>query len=493
MIKRCRRQFFYIMISCATVMAYVILHYAYGYYITQSLQYRGETDRDKEQYVNSMPCEAVMKDFNISKYSYIMAMSYREQLMMATDSLGALVNLARGLQSRVVTPFTHNSELYGLPSTDDFPSIVGMTPSINQGPTKPLNIIYDMKQLNSDLFCDKYRLPPLAPFNEFIQYAANRRIIVIHTNVPSKSKLFPHGETYMNCGHYHPIKKFTSRLLQHLNVEVEKQKSLPFQFDSACCIPYNNTEIKSPLEIAEGCGFSLSTNISIVFTVWTGYYIKGRGPVSRLVVADTPIFSAEPSSGTDVFPLSQGIINNASAFANDLSCSDNMVEFVAVHFRTGKIQAIGLDKPQKMFDDCFNETLVLLNDLKKNCSPQQNCVAKCLRYFVDYGEFGSHSYRISGGQKISKKGFEQNNIKPVHYDPRKYGGLQDQGFVASVEQLTIAHSSILILVGGHGGFQNQLLAKFKEIGHGTKVYRVCDQSNLVNVELHRKLVYNRVQ
>ncbi len=150
----------------------------------------------EKQYVNydsevnsiiSMPCEAVMKDYNISKYSYydILAMNYREQLTMATDSFGALVNLARGLQSRVVTPFTHNSELYGLPSTDDFPLINGMTPNVNEGPTKPLSIIYDMKQLNSDLFCDKYRLPPLAPFNEFIRNA-NRRIIVIHTNVPSR-------------------------------------------------------------------------------------------------------------------------------------------------------------------------------------------------------------------------------------------------------------------------------------------------------------------
>ncbi len=277
-----------------------------------------------------------------------------------------------------------------------------------------------------------------------------------------------------------------------MNAEAEKQKSLPFQFDSSCCIPYNNSEIKSPLEIAEGCRFSTSTNLSIVFAIWLGYYINGRSPVARLVVANTPIFSAEPSSGTDVFPLSgQGIINNASAFANDLSCSDNVVEFVAVHIRTGKIQAMGGGKG--MFEACFNETLVLLNDLRKSCSLiQQNCAERCFRYFVDYGEFGSHSYRVDGGKKISKKCFEQNNIKPVHYDPRQYGRIQDKGFVTSVEQLAIAHSSILILVGGHGGFQNQLLAKFIEIGHGTKAYRVCDQSNLVDVELHVKVVYNRV-
>ena len=526
--KLCRRPFFYIMISCVT---FVILHYA-GYNRTQ--RHRAVTDIDKkcnnavtsgrctsqvegmsepninvtkniivkltsphagtpdsvvrsideEQYVNSMPCEAVMKDYNISKYNYIMAMSCREQLTMATDSFSALVNLARGLQSRVVTPFTHNSELYGLPSTDDFPSIVGMTPSINQGPTKPLNIIYDMKQLNSDLFCDKYRLPPLAPFNEFIR-SANRRIIVIHTNVDSKSKLFPHGGRYMNCGQNDAILNFTSKLLQHLNAEAEKLKSLPFQFDSACCIPTNNNMIESPLEIAEGCGFSPpSTNISIIFTVWLGYYSEKKHTSTRLVVADTPIFKA-PSSQTDIFPLSQGIINNASAFANDLSCSDNVVEFVAVHIRTGKIQAMGGGKG--MFEACFNETLVLLNDLRKSCSPQQNCIERCLRYFVDYGEFGSHSYRIIGGQKISKESFKRNNIKPVHYDPRQYGGIQDTGFVASVEQLTIAaHSSILILVG-HGGFQNQLLAKFKEIGHGTKAYRVC----LGNWDIRAHQVYNR--
>ncbi len=419
-------------------------------------------------------CDTVMKDYNISKSNYVISIGYHEQLTMATDSLCELVNLARGWKSRVVIPFTHNSELYGLPST---------------GLTKPLSLVYDMKQLNTDLFCDKYSLPPLAPFDEFIRYA-NRRIILVQTVDPNSVSFlhkFTEGNKYiMNCGQYDEIETIASKLLLDLNNETEKHKSSPFQFGSACCIPRNNSKINSPLELAEGCGFSDTTEISIIFQFWPGYNGPGRRhSIQRLSVADTPLFKA-PSADTDVYPASQAIISNATAFVNDLSCSaDTNKQFMAVHFRTDKLQYSRYNSTT--FQACFNKTQLLLNDLERDCN---NCTKKCYRYFVDFGEFGSHSFRIKGGQKMTIETFKQNNIKPVHYDPLKYGGVQDSGFVSKVEQLAIAHSSMLILVG-RGGFQDQLLNRFKELGHGTKVYNLCRGNPSAKGKIFPKLLYDK--
>ena len=481
-------RWFYIIIICVVISSIGLLYYSGyfgGYYaVHDDDSHVGEHADDSDPILNSpliqnvsshydLPCDTVMKFHNISTSNYVISIGYWEQLTMATDSLCELVNLARGWQSRVVTPFTHNSELYGLPST---------------GLTKPLSLYYDMKQLNNDLYCNKYRLPPLAPFDEFIQHA-NRRIILVQTvqsNPKSSSFLnkFPEGNKYMNCEKYEKIKTIASKLLERLNTETKKHKSRPFRFGRACCIN-TKTVIKSPLEIAEACGFSNTTRISIIFQYWPGYNGPGvRHSPERLSVADTPLFKA-PSSDTDVYPTSQAIINNATAFVNDLSCStDTNGQFMAVHFRTDKLQYSGYTS--KTFQACFNEAQLLLNDLERNCS---NCTNKCYRYFVDFGEFGSHSFRIKGGQKMTIETFKQNNIKPVHYDPRKYGGVLDSGFVGKVEQLAMAHSSVLILVG-RGGYQDQILKIFKELGRGNKAYNLCHGGHSLKPK-GLKLLYDR--
>ena len=100
---------------------------------------------------------------------------------------------------------------------------------------------------------------------------------------------------------------------------------------------------------------------------------------------------------------------------------------------------------------------------------------------MDYGAFGSHDSRIVGGIAVSEDTLKKRHIQPVHYDPRKYGGMQDQGYVALVEQSSIAHSKVLILVGG-GSFQYQMKARFKQHnGTGRALYSVCHTKNVDHV------------
>ena len=420
--------------------------------------------------INRQSCVYVMRDYNIFKSNYVMALSYREQLSMATNSLSALVNLARGWHSRVVTPFTHNSELYGLPSTDNYPDIDGMTTSINEGPTKPLSLLYDMNRLNNDLFCDQYYLPPLVSFEEFLMNA-NRQIILLHINLynnPPKNTFI--GMNYTNCMHYETIQSTSLQLLKSLHIETKKRRILPFMLDSACCLLLDHVT-HTPMEIAEGCGFSKTEKITIIFTVWRGYEYKPTHAF-RLLISDSPIFNV-PTAKNDAYPLSQDIINNASAFANHLSCNSSR-QFVGIHLRTAKLALLG--GAHQAIESCLDATTTLLKNLNQYISHLQDTLytyKNCHRYFVDYGEFGSHSYRIKAGKHVSEKILSKRQIEPVHYDPRKYGGKLDQGYVASVEQLAIAHSNVLILVG-RGGFQDQILSRFIDRGLGSIAFRVCE-------------------
>ena len=422
-------------------------------------------EQKHSMYTPSSSCDSVLRDYNISKSNYVLALGYWEQLTMATANLCGLVNFARGWHSRVVTPFTYNAELYGLPTTVDFPSVNG-APISYKGPTKPLSLLYDMNRLNNDLFCDQYRLPPLVSFEEFMMNA-NRQIILLHinfSNAPPKS--FFKGQNYINCEKFRPVKSAGLKLLKTLNIESKRRKLTPFKIGTACCLNHMHV-IDTPMVIAEGCGFSRTDNITIIFTVWRGYS-NIRTKYFRLITTKSPMFR-QPSPVRVAFPLDQGIINNASAFVNDILCN-NSGEFAAIHLRTAKL---AMKKGgEQLFQSCLETAQSLLKNLNETLLSTCTCKRNCLRYFVDYGEFGSHSFRIKTGKSISENILNKRQIEPVHYDPRKYGGKLDQGYVASVEQLAIAHSNVLILVGG-GSFQVQMQKRFIQVGHGSMVYRVC--------------------
>ena len=434
-------------------------------HILQPTQKMGSNTAAKFNHKTS--CNRVIDQFNISSSSYVMALSYWEQLTMATNSLCGLTNFARSWHSKAVIPFTINAEFYGLPSTVNFPTVTGTPPIYYKGPTKSISMLYDIGKFSSDLLCKNYNLPPLASFKEFI-LKANRQIILMHINfhdVPPKS-LFK-GKNYADCMEFKQIKSAGSKLIKALNKESDKHGLAPFELHSACCLNHMHI-IKTPQEIADACGFANNDHLTIVFTVWRGY---SNIPTKkfRLITEVSSLFD-KPSPGKDSYPLSTGVISNSSAFVKSLSCKSDS-KLIVIHLRTAKLAMMG--GGMATFRTCFKKTENVLKELTSNCSQIGTCGNRaCYRYFVDYGEFGSHSYEVKLGQKASTGLLQEKHITPVSYDPRKFGGMKDQGFVALVEQLSMAQSDILILVGG-GSFQEQIRKRFIQDGRGSRVYEVC--------------------
>ncbi len=170
--------------------------------------------------IDDTSCGSVLQEYNVSKFNFVMALSYWEQLTMATMNFDGLVNFARGWHSRAVIPFTNNAEFYGLPSTRKM---------------KPMSILYDMKQLYSDLYCKKYRFPPLASFEEFMMNS-NRQIILLDITYSEQCKTPPCKNYVADCAQSKTVKSTSLQMLKTLNVESKKRKLLPFEILSTCCL-----------------------------------------------------------------------------------------------------------------------------------------------------------------------------------------------------------------------------------------------------------------
>ncbi len=419
---------------------------------------------DVKEESSKTPCNRVLKQFNISMTSYVMSLSYVEQMTKATGSLCGLTNFARGWRSRVVMPFTLNSELFSLPSTVDFPTVKSHAEpqKLHEGPTWPLSMIYDLDKFNNDLLCEKYNLPPLVSFEEFIRNA-NRTIKLMHINFqkgPPQSSF--KGKGYIECNEDSEVASAGPKLLNALNKESDKYGMSHFKLDGhACCIDRKH-KIETPQEMADGCGFSIDRNITIVFTIWQGH--RNFSDQHRLKTVVSPALFDSPHHLKDSYPLCQDIERNASAFLKSISCKNNG-KLIAIHFRTVFI----IIHKRGQFRKCFD----MVQELLKTKINEDNNT--CYRYFVDYGEFGSHYPLIATGEKVCRKVFQEEHITPIHYDPRNFNGMEDQGFVALVEQESIAKADIVVLVGG-GSFQTQIKKKFIENGQASRAYELCIQS-----------------
>lgn len=413
----------------------------------------------------SSVCDDVINRYNISKKRFVMALSYWEQLTMATTNLCSLIAFSRHWQARTVSPFTRNAEMWGLPSTVNYPIFHGMPPIYKGGPGKPIGSLFNTTVFNSHMLCAKYDIPPLADFDDFI-LNANRSIRLLHFNffaygyqIP-KSKAFGNDSNYINCHNYSTFHDFSMRLLIYLN-NVASQRGLPhFTVDAACCV--NHRHLVTPEEMARQCGFHDLDSFTIIVTIWRGYSEFPTKKFRLVVPPDSPVLR-RPSSSDSVYPLNDDILSNVTAYYNTISGGR---DFIAVHIRTAKLGMLDYVAKRRLSTKCFSLVWDLISQLKKQYEGLP------IKYFVDYGPYGSHSSEIGLGKRVSKRPFAQRNIIPLHYNPAQYGGWTDQGYVALVEQSAVSKAKVLVLLGG-GSFQDQILTRFKHRGKGDGAYTLC--------------------
>lgn len=106
---------------------------------------------------------ATVSSCNVSTWRYTLAVGYREQMTRATQNLFSLVHVALDWGARTVVPFTLDSKLFGLPESN----------------RRKLDVMFNISEMNTNLLCKTYKLPPLSDFEEFMK-TADRSIVFVH-------------------------------------------------------------------------------------------------------------------------------------------------------------------------------------------------------------------------------------------------------------------------------------------------------------------------
>ena len=403
-----------------------------------------------------------------SNKRHVLAWLYFEQLTMATTNLFSLMWFASKMQAHTVMPFTHKSQMFGLPR------VMRQNKRIY-----PLSLLYDMKRLNK-LTC-KYNLPSLVDFQDFLN-RGSRRLIIIHlmyynTDMTRLTTIGGRKISLLKALHnHHTIEccsiKYITRIVGVLESYLKRESFLSntkeFQVHRCFCV--NASLPNEPNDLLKLTNLHNSDDFSVIFTDWRGISSSNipkkaaQGTLKNFrMFVPSAVHTLWPHPSHTVFPISSMVRGNATKFLKRVAGAKN---FIAIHFRSEKIGQA--EKRIPFFTErCFIQANILRDKILSKD------IELVTLYFSDYGDYGSSTCRNNcNGPKKLRALFTANKLQVTHFHPKSYKAVPDSGFVALVEQEAMASAHTLLLVGG-GSFQSQLEQRFKSYNRGGVVHRLC--------------------
>ena len=402
-------------------------------------------------------------------YRYVIESVNWEQLTMATNNFVTLTWLAQNWSAQGVEPFTKNSRFYGLPLDHSMKPI--------------LNVLYDSKEFNKLLA--EFHIGAIASYNDFIKYA-KREIILVYILFegmrPGRTEAEVEEYTTLqrtnkivNCTGIKYIQTNSDMFTRMINSKIPANFS-KFTVTHCCCINNSDSGFMDRGKLMEGCSIPPTGNITVVFYHWKGI-TNDRSKHFRLYLPEAH-FKVAPHPLVNTYPFTDSIISNATAFIESITDKKN---FIGLHIRAEKMlydkgiqHYHNLASRNYFLERCFNLTESLLS--RSNLS--------MIFTFTDMGKYGSRSLRWNSSDRdILYTMLSQRGIKVHHYDPFKFNGMDDSGFVAAVEQEVLSRSKKLITIGG-GSFQRQLAVRFHNYNKDKrkfKAYAVCHSRKKINV------------
>ena len=377
-------------------------------------------------------CVSVHQEYDVHPRRFTLALRYWEQLTNGMTSLFSLVRIGREWGAHVVVPFVERARIYG-------------------GGNISMDLLLDFDKINSDLLCSKYRLPEIVSFNHFLQYAP-RNITYIHIAWDGRQDFSEESDSVIRCNDWSTEhhKEFQEEL-ERINRLAKLANEPVFQVTSTCCInPKKSLDSKVLIDI---CGLLDHENSTVVFDQWRGH-TNDTNKHYRLFMPSVPIYES-PNPEYDTFPVSEAVIANASAFKQSFAADK---KFMAVHIRTRKLAVRA--------KECISQLFQVIDNLTSS-----NSHLTCF-FFVDYGSYGIQKREQNVARLVISQLETVRHIAPTHYDPSKFNGLNNAGFVSLVEKHAIAHAKVLVLAGG-GLFQRELEEKFKKLSKDGQMHTVC--------------------
>ena len=322
----------------------------------------------------------------------------------------------------------------------------------------------------------KLGIEPLVSWETFVKYANRKLIIAILAYDAAPGGIYVDDEINENSGCRMMLNKFyqsADSLLKFLHFEVEKTVCYAYWASNNCPIKEVNSYLVS------------DNNATIWFGLWRGIE---KGPpgihTGRMPISDT------------ILQRSYGGIENILAMAHAspkiIVDSKNYLqsvlkvgfrEYTAIHIRTvgvtvEKMLRGGHSKADsfKYFTNCVGK----LNDvLDKSGST--------IYYLTtDLGRFGDgtqYKFDDSNSAKLL-----QQYLQVVHGDKTidiyekefitSANGVEDRGYIATVQKTIAMNAKCLILIGGFSTFQHSILAHYQNDTQFPCVKYVCHEDPL---------------
>ena len=398
---------------------------------------------------------------------YISTLFFYDQLTVAQAHLIDLIQVGKLLGAQTVAPLTCDSRVCGIagkycqchyavrneqPSCDTQPNVHGRICSSDVSVLSLYSETFLQSQLQAS------HLPPLSNLTSFIKYS-HRSIVILHPFYQSRSYTDRYdgiggktvtpllqNKSIVDCRYVKEISKLSDKVLTDLNHLAFKYEVDKFDVVAVYCIrswePYNAINLMSE--------WKLEKNTSVIMTAWRG--LAKNNPVSLRLTNISRISISMMSTFSTGFVASDQVLIHAEQYLDDVTMTK---PFVCIHMRIEYLRINNFTAIKNCFLQ-IRETRNHFLTLNSNLT---------VLHFWDLGHWGTSSFRDPDGKKtklkkfIERKFLQISKYKINEYDPIKYHGIKDGGFVSLVEAEVMSKAEHLITVGG-GTFQKKVITKF---------------------------------
>ena len=417
--------------------------------------------------------------------SYLLILSYHEQMNNAVMKLLGLSPVAMNLNLKIVEPFVVHSRLYGLP---------GFLPkSEATAPFYPLGVLFNISSINEALY--NYAKASMVSFKNFIFYAP-RDVTVVHFVHKEFPKL--HSFHLAHC-HSHilelvqnsatPIVDCTNEILvdeqlhsglQNALLNITTKYSVPsFRIARFLCVAGERDIMTDELNMALGPGRK-----TVVLSMWRGCAYKHCNVDMRheYTQRNRPqlLYTLEGERlnlrNATIVP-SELVLESSEYYLNYIQYGKS---YLSIHVRVEKLlKRNGIVQVDPDYLECCLSVLrKTVNNLRKKFKLSD------VLLITDVGKYGTDSCQFEECRNASEKFVNRLetliNAKTLEYDPKITPmKISNPGFVALVEMYMLIGARRLITVGS-GLYSQKLTTLFENKRHSPKVYAVCKE-NGVNI------------
>ena len=415
--------------------------------------------------------------------SYLLTLSYHEQMSNAIMKLLGLSPVAMNLNLKIVEPFVVHSRFYGLP---------GFLPKGEvAAPFYSLGTLFNISSVNEVLY--RYAKASMASFKNFI-FHAPRDVIVVH---------FVHKE-FIKLREFHlahrrshilelvqnsemPIVDCTNEILldeqlysglQNALLNVTIKYNVPsFRIAKFLCVAGERDVTTGELYRELGPGRK-----TVVFSMWRGCAYKHCNINMRHVYTqhNRPqlLYTLEGEgqnlrNGT--FVPSESVFESLEYYFDYLQYDKS---FLSIHVRVEKLL-----KRNGIFHVDLDYLECCLSVLRKTViNIKRKFKLSDVLLITDVGKYGTDSCQFEECRNASEKFVNRLetmvNAKVLNYDPSITPmAIDNSGFVALVEMNMLLRARRLITVGS-GLFSQKLTELFENKLRSPKVYAVCKENGV---------------